>query len=121
MNAEVSSAAKVQTLRDSSKHPPAKTPKTFDPSELGLQPLGQELLDWFKSRGISHNTLERNGIQQKVAWSKKAEAQVPFAAFPFFKDGQIGNVKYRSADKVMFQVIQQQCCVRNQGHCCKQA
>ena len=89
-----------------SPEPPAPS---FDPSALQLDPLGPELLAFFRGRGISEATLKRNRIMQTVRWSKKQHSPRPFAAFPYYQDGKIVNVKYRSAAKEFTQVG---CCTR---------
>ena len=81
---------------------PPKGP--FEASELKLEPLGPELLAWFQSRGISKAVLERNRIQQQMRYSKTIDEMVPFAAFPYYKQGQIWNVKYRNIAKKIRQV-----------------
>ena len=64
-----------------------------------MEPLCPELQDFFARRKISAATLERNCIMQETRYSKKHDGMRPFAAFPYYKDGCLRLIKYRSADK----------------------
>ena len=59
-----------------------------------LQPLSAELVAYFAGRGISRATLERNGVLQDRAGT---------IAFPYRRDGEVVNVKYRTLDKKFWQ------------------
>ncbi len=73
-------------------------PKLPDTSRL--QPLSQPVLNHFAARGISEATLARNGVLQEHS----AKHGGPVIAFPFMRDGQIINLKYRTLDKKFWQV-----------------
>lgn len=77
---------------------------TFDASELKLQPLSPELMEYFAQRKITPATLQRNGVMQTQRFSHKDKISKPFIAFPFYRNGEIVNVKYRSLDKEFSQV-----------------
>ncbi len=64
-----------------------------------LQPLSQEVLEYFAKRGISPATLERNGVQQEYSSKHNAYA----IAFPYYRNGEIINIKYRTLDKKFWQ------------------
>lgn len=58
-------------------------------------------LDWLKSRGLSENTIadarissEISGMPGKNGWS-----DVMCVKFPYFMNGEVVNVKYRTGDK----------------------
>lgn len=59
-------------------------------------PLTQDALLWFKQRGISQATLERNGIMMEDKYCAHVDKVVPQIAFPYLKNGSIVNVKYRA-------------------------
>ena len=59
-----------------------------------LQPLSAELVAYFAGRGISRATLDRNGVVQDRAGT---------IAFPYRRDGETVNVKYRTLDKKFWQ------------------
>lgn len=55
--------------------------------------LPQTVLDWFSKRGITEGTLRMNGVYYE---NKRI-------AFPYYKDGQVVNVKYRTRNKLFSQ------------------
>lgn len=61
--------------------------------------LGETLVSWFKSRGISKATLERNKIGHGMAYIPKHEELRACVKFPYFIDGECVNVKYRDKYK----------------------
>ncbi|KAK9834060.1 hypothetical protein WJX81_006707 [Elliptochloris bilobata] len=66
--------------------------------------LSDEMMAFFTNRGISPAVVERNGIQQEKRWSHKRERYVDMIAFPYYRNGELVNVKYRSLDKEFSQV-----------------
>ncbi|CAM6106005.1 unnamed protein product [Calypogeia fissa] len=87
-------SAKAST---SSKSPVAKVRHT--PQSLKIKPdLAAEVIEWFMSRKISRATLQ----QQKVM--EGAEGNEVVVAFPYFRDGEIVNCKFRTPDKRFWQV-----------------
>jgi len=76
------------------------------PSGAGLVPLQAEALEFFKARGISAATLEACGVRQENdVWCPALQGKVPWAiAFPYYRDGQIVNIKYRDPEKRFWQV-----------------
>ena len=69
-----------------------------------LQPLGREILDFFAKRCISADTLQRCGVAQEVLFSPPLGRTATAIAFPYYRDRQIVNVKYRTLDKQFWQV-----------------
>lgn len=76
-----------------------KTEPAKRPDCSRLQPLSQEVVDYFAQRGISRATLERNRVQQEYSAKHNANA----IAFPYYRDGEIINIKYRTLDKKFWQ------------------
>lgn len=64
-----------------------------------LQKLSPEFLQWFEKRGISAETLQRNGVAMEI----RGDENAPHIAHPFYKDGNIVNVKYRQLPKKFHQ------------------
>eukprot|EP00249_Psilotum_nudum_P011455 c23187_g1_i4 orf=100-1251(+) len=65
----------------------------FTEESLHLRPLSEELITYLSTRGISKETLSRNGVK---------EATLRFGvaiAFPYRKDGKIVGCKYRTLGK----------------------
>jgi twinkle protein len=71
------------------------------PVKPKLEGLGvtAELLEWFASRGIPEGVVRRNGIEMARAWIPAREAEVEAIAFPYRRDGELVNVKYRTRAK----------------------
>lgn len=64
------------------------------PNTSNLRPLSQRTKDFFRARGISEATLERNGVRETPQGD---------IAFLYFRDGEVINIKYRSLDKRFWQ------------------
>lgn len=70
-----------------------------------LLPLDNNLLQWFKERGISQATLLRNRVAMQMRYCRAlGGAVVPQIAFPFYQNGVMVNVKYRALPKHFCQV-----------------
>lgn len=65
-----------------------------DPTTLTVNALR-----WFRERGISHETLIQNKITCVKTVMPGLEKSVWTIAFPYFRDGQLVNVKYRGPAK----------------------
>jgi hypothetical protein len=72
-------------------------PPLINPEQM--QPLSADFVQWFSDRGISQQTLERNGILMQQRYCAAAGAQMPHIAFPYYRNGSIVNVKYRALPK----------------------
>ncbi|MBF0589279.1 MAG: AAA family ATPase [Magnetococcales bacterium] len=59
---------------------------------------------WFEQRGISVKSALAYNITAGREWMPQSNAQVPVLRFPFYRDGVVCNIKYRSADKQFRQV-----------------
>ena len=84
-------AGRNGTARARKSEPPVR------PNCSRLQPLSPELLAYFAARGISQRTLARNGVLQDPAGA---------IAFPYRRDGEVVNLKFRTLDKRFWQVGQ---------------
>ena len=74
--------------------PPQEYRKPTAPAE---KPAPDKMLEWFAKRKISKATVEAFGIYRtKRSYGEKP---VPVIAFPYLKDGELVNCKYRTADK----------------------
>ena len=60
-------------------------------------PESQPMFDWFKQRGISRETVKAFNITRTSSWFGDGEQAC--YAFPYYKDGELVNIKYRSKDK----------------------
>jgi hypothetical protein len=67
-------------------------------------PLGDEALNFFKRRGISIETLERNRVEQENLYSPADKGYVDAVAFTYRRKDKVVNVKYRKLPKTFWQV-----------------
>lgn len=73
------------------------TKPSYNPDEWGLT---KEVIDYFKKRGISKLTLEINRVGAGYGkLTSRAEEETDLIAFPFIKNNQIVNVKWRTPEK----------------------
>lgn len=65
----------------------------------------EEMYAWFESRGISHATAQRFGVFAERLPSPVDGGKVVVAwGFPYYKNGQLVNIKYRKNPKAFWQV-----------------
>ena len=57
------------------------------------------MLAWFAKRGLSEETVRKFGIYKTRQWFPQTEGEEDCIAFPYEWDGQLRNVKYRTANK----------------------
>lgn len=71
------------------------------PKPLPNDALPQPVIEWFARRGIGRSVLERNRIKLVKVWMPGCEdgETVWAMAFPYYRDGELINVKYRTVDK----------------------
>jgi twinkle protein len=63
------------------------------------------LLQWFASRGISAATVERNRIWTVHNYIPALGAEVDCIAFPYFRDGELANIKFRPLTEKTFAMV----------------
>jgi len=61
--------------------------------------LPEKVLTWFKSRGISEKTLIKNEVGYDRVYMPQEEDFVNAIKFPYRKNGEIVNVKYRDGKR----------------------
>ncbi len=59
----------------------------------------EKAINWFKSRGISKQTLDKFMIFTKEEWMPQTQQKENCICFPYFRDGEMVNIKYRDARK----------------------
>lgn len=62
-------------------------------------PASDKLLEWFQSRGIPAEVVRRRQIETRNVMMPQTGKQEKAIAFPYFRDSQVVNVKYRTRDK----------------------
>lgn len=55
--------------------------------------------DRMKVRGITGDVLKANGVDVRLQWMPQTEREEWTLAYPYERDGELVNVKYRDADK----------------------
>lgn len=63
------------------------------------KPAG-DLEQWFETRGISLEVLERNQITKGTAYFPQVEEERGCVLFPYFRGAEVVNIKYRTRDKL---------------------
>lgn len=61
--------------------------------------LSDKVVKWFQERGISQKTLTKTKIAEGLHYIPAKGKQANCIQFPFFLDGEVVNVKYRTGDK----------------------
>ena len=55
-----------------------------------------QTISWFKNRGISEKTLDKFMIFNREEWMPQTEKKEMCICFPYFRDGELVNIKFRS-------------------------
>jgi twinkle protein len=61
--------------------------------------LKEKAISWFEKRGISKETLDKFMIFTKEEWMPQTQKKENCICFPYFRDGEMINTKYRDARK----------------------
>lgn len=56
-------------------------------------------VEWFKSRGISESTLKKFMVFTKEEWMPQTQKKENCVCFPYFRDGELVNIKFRDGRK----------------------
>lgn len=68
----------------------------YKPSE---ESPSEKLLAWFAGRGIPAEIVRRHRIESRQVFMPQLSRETRVIAFPYFRDAQLVNVKYRTSDK----------------------
>src|SRR5262249_22464862 len=80
-----------QSSRSQRRRPAAPVKQTAQPSDPT-----PALLQWFAKRGISAATVQRYRIWAMRKYIRKLDAEVDCIAFPYFRSGELVNIKFRA-------------------------
>ena len=69
-----------------------------------MTPAAAKWAEMLKARGISLETAERNGLAVQHVYSPASGGYVDALCFPYMRDGELINIKYRGPDKTFWQV-----------------
>jgi len=78
---------------------PQATPVIFRKPVYRQTPLPSRVLAWFASRGIPEKVLARRRISYGPVYMPQLEQEVPAIQFPYFRNGEVVNCKYRDGHK----------------------
>jgi twinkle protein len=64
-----------------------------------LQQVSDKVAKWFETRGISNNTLLHMKITEAAEWMPQVQREQNCICFNYFREEELINIKFRSADK----------------------
>lgn len=82
--------------------PPSR--RVYPKPEFRPAGLSDKAHDWFTKRGIATDVLVRNRISLERVWMPQIEDEVTAIAYPYYKGGEVVNIKYRDGNKNFRQV-----------------
>ena len=78
--------------------------RTYHRPTFNQSALSDKAIEFFGTRGITNDVLIRNRISIETIWMPQIEDEVRAIAFPYIRDGEVVNVKYRDNAKNFRQV-----------------
>lgn len=83
--------------------PQSRRKRAVRPPEGGIEKPTVEVMRWFLARGITEDVVRRNRIGfVRQHYMPQLEARVACIAFPYFRDGELVNIKYRALTEKAF-------------------
>lgn len=74
-------------------------PRYTKPEKAPITTLPEHVVNWFKGRGISEEVLAANKIGFGKVYMPQIEDFANVVQFPYFRNGELINIKHRSGDK----------------------
>ena len=71
----------------------------FKPVWTNNTSLSDKVVQWFKARGISQQTLIYSKVTEQQEWMPQVEKKVNCICFNYFRNGELVNTKYRDGAK----------------------
>src|SRR5262245_61018243 len=87
---------------ESVSRPPKRIVKPPFSKPLAVPP---QVRDWFGLRGIPDSIIARHYITLEPAYLPQLEEEVPCLVFPYIRDGEVVNLKYRSLEGKHFRQV----------------
>jgi len=81
------------------KRDPSRVYEKPSPQMMQNIQLREQVVAWFSQRAISENTLNKFMIFCKEEWMPQTQKKENCICFPYFRDGDLVNVKYRDGRK----------------------
>jgi|CXWL01.1.fsa_nt_gi twinkle protein len=75
------------------------------PSYQPSNEIPGELTEFFKSRGIGRDLFRTLGIGLQTAYLPQFEEEVPCIAFPYYRRGEVVNIKFRGLTQKAFRQV----------------
>lgn len=75
------------------------------PNPIEDHGLSQKLINYFSLRGISLDTLKKMNIAEGKEFMPQVNKEMNTVQFPYYLDGELVNIKYRTGDK-KFKMVQ---------------
>jgi twinkle protein len=79
-------------------------PKYRRPDSRPQLGIPQNAIDWFSARGIPPAVLSRNRIDYAWIYMPQVEDHREAVVFPYFRNGELVNRKYRTIEKKLFRL-----------------
>ncbi len=95
----------VGSLKTGTDQPSRRERVVIRPPDLRPDSGDPELVAWFSARVIPQAILEREGVGLVMAYMPQVEAEVPCIAFPYFRNGEAVNIKYRMLAQKHFRQV----------------
>ena len=87
---------------ESKSRPPKRIVKPHFEKPSTVPPV---VRDWFAQRGISEEIVARHCITLQTAYLPQLEEEAPCLVFPYFRQGEVVNLKYRSVEGKHFRQV----------------
>lgn len=90
-------AGSLEQGEDRKSNPFEFTPKRYYKPSYNPSPDTDQskMLKWFAERGIPANVVARNHITTNTVWMPQIEAEIKAIQFPYFRAGEVINIKSR--------------------------
>lgn len=87
------------------------------PPSAEASKISMEIIAYFKTRGITRRTLELGKVYSTKHYFAGRGVEATCMAFPFYRDGELVNVKYRDGKKNISQEKDPEPCLWNYDAC----
>lgn len=85
--------------RDHQQRTTSDRPKAYVKPNITPGKIADGALKWLANRGITEPVLLRNRVHTASVYMPQVQAEVLAVAFPYYRDGQVINAKYRDTAK----------------------
>lgn len=84
--------------------PTVANTKVYYKPAFDSEPLSPRAVEFFRERGITNDVLMRNHVSITKVYMPQIEDEANAIAFPYYRDGEVVNIKYRDGSKNFRQV-----------------